>query len=246
MLAVEALAPAPAPLHWRPLAAGLLIGGVLVGWVPFAGFILHYLNILVHELGHAAVAWSVGIPAIPKFNLQQGGGITAHGERMTVLVLLLLAAGAWLLALAWSRGRWLRCGAMVVVGLPVLLAVTGLDKSAITAAGHLAEVALACVFLARAATGIAVAHWPEQWLYAICGWAMWWIVMGFSWSLATDPAYLAWYHEATCGTDNDLVKLSDASGLSVVNLAWTLMLVAILAPAGSFWLARQWGGQSVH
>lgn len=235
----------PPPLHWRPLAAGWVIAGVLLAWVPLAGFILHYLSILVHELGHAAVAWSVGIPAIPKFNLQQGGGITTHGCRMGLLVILLLAAGAWLIASAWPRGlRW-RCAAIALVAIPLLLGLSGLDEGAITAAGHLAEVAMACVFLVRAATGMAVAHRAEQWLYAICGWAMWWIVLGFAWDLATSAEARAAYGESPSGIDNDLVRLADGLGGSVALWAWLLLFLAIAAPVIALWQARRIGGRRV-
>ena len=75
----------------RALVIGLgLAVGVLL--VPFLRFVLGYLTILVHELGHAAAGWLFGYPSIPAFDFRYGGGLTSHESRKIVIVLLVLGA----------------------------------------------------------------------------------------------------------------------------------------------------------
>ena len=242
----ESSASDPPALPWRMLAIGWAVGGVSVAWVPFVGFVLQYLSTLIHEMGHAAVAWSLGYPALPKFDLQHGGGITStHQERSQLLTVLLLAAGIWLVVKNWQRGLFWRSSAIALVAVLLVLAWSGFDRDAIIAAGHLAELVICCVFLLRAATGMAVAHKVEQWLYAICGWALWWILLQFAWGLATDETALATYYEDVKGVDNDLVRLADSLGGSVPGWAWWVLSCTIIAPLVTVWQASRWGRSRV-
>ncbi|MFT5129752.1 MAG: hypothetical protein ACI8W8_003381, partial [Rhodothermales bacterium] len=59
------------------------LGGFVTAFIPFffprLHWIMSYLKILVHELGHSAVAWLFGYPGLPTFSLQHGGGVAIHG-----------------------------------------------------------------------------------------------------------------------------------------------------------------------
>ncbi len=88
---------------WK--AAGLgLVFAIALSWFPFLSFILSPLTTMVHEIGHTAVLWLFGYPAIPAFDFANGGGVTMSDlERSTSVV---AAWGIGLLAMLWwQRGR---------------------------------------------------------------------------------------------------------------------------------------------
>lgn len=234
----------PAPLHWRRGAAGAGIAVAILWWGGLPAWILGTLTVLVHELGHAVMAWITGHPAIPKFDLQFGGGVTPIGERSWLVSGLLLAAGAWLVVQAWPRRGWVRTGAIALVAVPLLLAVTGLDSAAFTVAGFLGEFAVAGVFLVRSLTGMAVAHRLEGWLYAVCGWMLWLRPLILSWQLATDPSARERYAEGKGGMDNDLTVVADLLGGSVPGWGWAMIVVALATLAISGWAAWRLRGRA--
>jgi hypothetical protein len=228
---LAAPAPPSRPLEWRLTAGGAVIAIVIQWWGGLVLWILGMLSVLVHELGHAVVAWSTGHPAIPRFDLHYGGGVTSIGCRSGLISLLLVAAGIWLLVLAWKHGPAIRAGAIAVVAGPLLLAVTGWDEAAFSLAGILGELVFAGIFVVRGLTGRAVAHRLEGWLYAICGWTMWLNVLLFAWRLATDGGFQAAYAEGKGGLDNDLTVIAGQLGGSVSGWAWGMLGVALVALA---------------
>ncbi len=220
-------------IAWRPTVIGALLGSLLAWWGGFLFFIIQMLSVLIHETGHALSAWLVGRPAIPKFDLQFGGGITPiAAQRSGLLCVLLAIAGAWLIRSAWQRGpRW-GAAAVAAVAIPLLLIVTGWDMPVFSAAGHVAESVMAVVFLVRAATGIGIAHRLEAGVSALVGSALWWGVIGFCRKLMNDSGFRAEYAEGKGGAlPHDLTTLSDQLGGTVIGWAWALLIFAILAVA---------------
>jgi len=233
-------APSPTPRSWLTLidpvlmrrgalrlSLGAMIAAGLAWWGGFSWWILSTLITLVHECGHAVAAWCVGRPALPKFDLQYGGGITNWGERMTLLVVLWLVAWIWLARITWrDPWRWL-----VLAGALTqwFLMWSGQDLTLISYAGHGAELAFAAIFLVRAATGISVAHALEGWLYAIIGWSLWGLSFGFANGVLNDPAIRDRYLLGKGGVlDNDFVVLTGQMPWSLETLLHLHQALAIL------------------
>jgi hypothetical protein len=242
--ATREASPAAAPaLAWRRLAIGASIGTVLVFIGGFPRFILETLAVLIHETGHAAAAWLVARPAIPKFDLQYGGGVTPIGEQSGFILGLLGLGAAYLLWFTWKRERHWFYGALALVALPVFLLLSGLDQPWFIGAGHGAEVIMACVFLVRAATGIGIANRADGILSALIGSAMWWLVVIFAWSLMYDQSFRESYQGGKGGVlTNDLTHLSMQSGMSVESLAMALLLFAVVALMAAAWVSLTLGG----
>src|SRR5258705_7805858 len=60
---------------WRALGIGAVLAVVLT-LIPFTRILFQPLITIVHELGHAVVAWMFGYPAVPAFDFSYGGGVT--------------------------------------------------------------------------------------------------------------------------------------------------------------------------
>jgi hypothetical protein len=231
--------PGPAPLDAagrRALLTGLVLA-VPVLLIPFARFVLRYLGILVHELGHAAVSWLFGYPALPAFDFVYGGGFalsfSRSGGLLAVIVLLWAAA-------FWFYRRFPRL--LVLLGggfaLWLLLAVTPLNEAAVLAAGHGSELLFAAVFLFRAATGYGC-RIPEveRPLYALVGFFLVLEQTVFAWGLLTSAEQRELYADAKGGGHMmDFSRLAlDYLHVSLETIA-ALFLVACLATPPLTWL----------
>ena len=97
-----------------------LLGGFVVAFIPFFfprfHWIMSYLTILVHELGHSAVAWLFGYPGVPTSSLQHGGGVAIHGPQATWLLVLWAAAFALVITRNY-RNRSLVAVSAIALGI---------------------------------------------------------------------------------------------------------------------------------
>lgn len=222
----------------RALVTGFGLA-VLVIAVPFLRFALSYIGVLVHELGHSAVSWLFGYPAIPALDFSYGGGVSLTFGRRPMLVVafvlcLVLAVGA-----AWRHPR-LRLLAGMLVGLWILASVTALHEVVILAMGHAAELMFAALCLHRAITGEGTERRIERPLYAMVGWFL--ILEGtwFAWGLLTDPGRRQAYEDAKGGGHwMDFSRLAEdyfGVDLSVVAV---LFLLACLATPVLVWVAHR-------
>ena len=199
---LEALTEAPCVTTLEPEARRALIAGLVLAlvflFVPFLGFVLGYLGILVHELGHAATGWLFGYPSIPAFDFVYGGGVTSHESRKMLIVVIVLAALAYGLWRLRGRPRGL-IAAGVCAALYVLFAFTWLHDALITFMGHGAELIFAGIFLYRAISGSAIRVAAERPLYAFVGFFLVLHDLRFSWRLIHDAAERWAYQEAKGG-----------------------------------------------
>jgi hypothetical protein len=77
------------------LGFGLMLA-IIVYAIPFTRFVMSALVTLFHEMGHAVVAWCLGIPALPAFDFTYGGGITSYGQFHLSIALAIAGAFGWL------------------------------------------------------------------------------------------------------------------------------------------------------
>ena len=149
---------------WMALAIGLGLA-VVVMVVPFAGFVVRILMVVIHELGHTATAWLFASPALPSFDLTYGGGVSLILNRQPILVAVAYAVFASLLWRARSNPRE-QVGWLVILGLYSLALLTLLRSFLITAMGHGSELLFAGIFLFRALSGNQILRSEERPFYA--------------------------------------------------------------------------------
>ena len=228
-----------APRALEPEAARALgLGGAValgVYVVPFTRFVFHALITLVHELGHAIVAWAFAIPAIPSFDFVYGGGVTITQGRSTGLLALFyvgFAVVAW--RLRGSRGALLAFGVAVVAY--TLAALTPLHEAIEVAAGHGSELLFAGIFLYRAFDGTSCRVPSERPAYAFCAI---FILLGdaaFAIGLLTSASRAADYEEAKGGGHwMDFSRLADDYlHLDLQAVVFLFLLATVLVPFASY------------
>jgi hypothetical protein len=188
------------------ILGGGLVAAIIVHLLPFTRFVFSALVSLLHELGHAIVAWILGHPAIPAFDFVYGGGFTNYGDFHASLAIAIGAAFAYI---AWLFRRNPKTLAVLAVIFVVwLIAVSGgwRRETAIAAAGHAAEVIFAAIFFYMALSGVG---WRmpevERPLGAFAAFFVQIQTMVFAWRLFHDPDMLAVYREGKGGAlMNDL------------------------------------------
>jgi len=183
-----------------------LAAAIVFHAMPFLRFIFSALVSLLHELGHAIVAWIVGVPAIPAFDFVYGGGFTNTGQFH--LSIAILIAGGFAYAAWIFRRNPKTLGVIAVLFVAWLIAVSSewRRETAISAAGHLAEVIFAAIFFYMALSGVG---WRmpevERPLGAFAAFFVQIQTMRFAWALFHDADALALYREGKGGAlMNDL------------------------------------------
>ncbi len=237
---------AAGPWQWRrahtALAVALVVALVVRAVGGLAAWIVAMLGVLTHEMGHAAAALIVGRPALPRFNLVCGGGLTHIGDRSTAMLLLYAGGAAWLAHQLRERPRLLAAliGAAVAYALVLW---SDWDQVFFTAGGIIGHSLFGSIFLYRALTGRAVVHGGfERWLYAIIGWMLVAGAFADPWAITHDPEARERYLHSPCGVDNDLVVISDQHGWSLDSVAWVMVAITALVPIASLALGT-WRGE---
>ena len=224
-----AVAPATAraPRGFAYLGAGAL-GALVLAYAPIAAFMGWFLGALVHELGHAGVAWLLGMPSIPAIRLD-GHAAAVHGEPM-----LAVALAMWALLLSAPRflePRGLRVGAVIAITvLYPALALTSARDVAHLLAGHGAELLFAGVFLWRALTGGFTESGTERALCASLGWYLLGTNLRLSIGLLlSDGARAHYASSGSFGLTNDYLRVAPSFGsLTVVAVLMTVAGLAVL------------------
>lgn len=223
---------------WK--AAGLgLVFAIALSWFPFLSFILSPLTTMVHEIGHTAVLWLFGYPAIPAFDFANGGGVTMSDlERSTSVV------AAWAIGLVamlwWQRGR------KSVVGLLVAAAVVYAwsydatrETLAVTLGGHGGEIAFGTLFLYRGLTGWGCKIEAERPIYAFLAFMILFSGLRLAISLQGDSMARYWYMQGKGGIDHDLVTGAQILSMRLESLARLMVVAELLAIPAAVWAAAQ-------
>jgi hypothetical protein len=224
---------------WRALGIG---GGlaVLFSIIPLFGFLFSPLITIVHEMGHAVVAWAFGYPAVPSFDFSYGGGVTAINEER-VPVLLALPYGL----LAWAGWRWRRhvptlLGLGVVTWVYSWLAFTDWHDVVILAMGHGTELLIAGVFLYRAMSGHSVLQVDERPAYAMAALLILIHDVRFGWDLMRSDEARAAYEDAKGGGAwMDFSQIEIYTRVSVERLGKWFVAASSLPVLGA-WLAHRY------
>jgi hypothetical protein len=222
----------------RAVAIGFGIALVTLA-VPFLRFIMSYLIILVHELGHTLTGWVFGYPSIPAFDFRYGGGVTSHDQRQIVIVALVLAGIAW--GLHHYRNHR---PALVVVSTALfaygIAAFTPLHSLLMTFMGHGTELIFAGIFFYRALSGSAVRIPVERPLYAFLGFFITISCIRFAGGLIFDPLTRILYEDAKGGGHwmDFSVIAEQYLGVQLSLVAWFFLPCCLIPPLGAFLFHR--------
>lgn len=220
---------------WRATAVGAGVA-LVVSFLPFVSFLLHPIVTLVHEIGHTAVLWLYGYPAIPAFDFGHGGGVTmSQNERSIPIVGAVVGGVAFF---AWTQrespSRRVLAGAAFVVY--VLFFGGAREAWLISVMGHGGEIAFAGLFLYRALTGWGVRVAAERPLYAFLAFYILFRDLSFAWALAGSAYQRSVYQEGKGGLDHDFVTAGAIMGWTLAGVA-RAFAVAVLGVLPLTWWA---------
>ena len=224
---------------WRAAGAGL-VAAILLSWFPFLAFILSPFLTLAHELGHTAVLWLFGYPAIPAFDFANGGGVTLSDLEREPSIVLGWAAGAAVLGWWQRERRALLVALAAFAGLYVWTYDSTREALAIALGGHAGEWLFGVLFLYRALTGWGCKVKAEQPLYGFLAFMILFSGLRLGYSLAHDPMAKYWYLQGKGGIDHDLVTGSQILSLRLETLATAMTaLFALAIPLAIFAAGRR-------
>lgn len=203
---------------WIFLAVGLATAPIFA-MTPFLGYMGWFLASLVHEMGHSAVAWLCGMPAIPAISLD-GHAAAMHGGQQIVLagmIWLALGVTAW----TWLAGRARIIGIALVLGLYPALAFTGAKELVHLLAGHGGELVFATLCLWKTLDGGFTDSRVERGLYGMLGWYLLGSNLSLCFGLMTsDDARTHYAENGSFGMTNDYIRVAEEV------LEWRLESVA--------------------
>jgi hypothetical protein len=220
------------PLPWFMLLVGAVSGSL---WLvlPFVSMVGWILGALVHELGHCAVSWLFGIPAIPALSLT--------GDAMTIP----LGQSNWLLGLVWAglgitamrlENRRLRIIGLALVGAVYpLFALTPAREILVVLGGHLGELVFAILCIWRGMTRGFTQSYVERALYTSVGWYLMAANLSLTWGLLwSESSRLDYAQNGSFGLTNDYLYLSESLlGCSLQTIAVVMTFVALLVVPAS-------------
>jgi hypothetical protein len=222
---------------WLHLGLGLVTAPLFV-WVPFLALMAWFLAALAHEMGHTALAWLCGSPALPA--LSPGGhAATFHGPRS--LLLALCVAGALGAALARALEGRVRTGVIAALGAFCLLCAVfeAPRELAHLLAGHGAELAFATLCLWKTLDGGFTDSRLERALYGTLGWTLLGKNLALCWGLVHSAgARSAYRSSGSFGLTNDYVRVAELTSLRLSTVGLVMLAAGLLVLPAAFALWR--------
>lgn len=211
------------------------VANILLFRVPFFRFLGAMLTTAMHEVGHAAVAWSFAYPALPAFDILGGGGITFFGyDRPSLLAwippFVFLCLSLSCLSRRGWRAQWLVGMGVAWLAYALFFFSFGAFLILMDLSGHLGEILAGCLFcLLGASPRWKRPEWERFFVFSI-GTHILCRVVGFSFSLACDVSFVRAYAQAD--KVNDFVKLAERTGLPLSFFAVLLLLLVCAGVCG--------------
>lgn len=189
----------------------------LTAFLRFPATCLDYIAVLLHELGHVALRWSFGYPALPALDFRHGGGVVYPFDRS--IWILFGFYGMATAVFCWGMARrlwWFAALVSVLTGLHLILAFNLRHEALCNFMGLGAEVFIAAACIIRAARAEKMSGWPEQYFNMVFGM----YVMGRNIILTLD-AYRTGVAEAGAGGHflRDAEQIAAVAGVSSAQVA---------------------------
>jgi hypothetical protein len=222
---------------WIYLAIGLATAPVFA-WTPILQYMGWFLASLVHEMGHAALAWLCGMPAIPAISLA-GHAAAVHQEQSFVLAIAIACAFA---AAAWHflHGRTRIVAIALVAVLYPTIAFTGVKELLFLFAGHGGELVFATLSLWKVLDGGFTKTALERALYGTVGWYLLGKNVFLCFGLMTSAMSRAHYEQSgSFGLTNDYIRAAeDVLGWRLESVALLMLVASMMVLPAAFGLWR--------
>jgi hypothetical protein len=195
---------------------------------------------VVHEFGHAVCAWATGYPALPTFDIINGGGITMISDSRSFVVLLPI-----IFFLAFATYKWYgymgTSALWAAAPLWIIYALFSFSgpmwRFLINSSGHASEILIGtvCIYF-----GFSTAKFNrprhEKIILFTLGSNILVNAAKFAISLS-DAGFVSDYVESE--KVHDFVKLSNAMGLPYSFFSFVLLVLIVLGVAADCWLIYQ-------
>ncbi|MBW4662066.1 MAG: hypothetical protein KME15_25700 [Drouetiella hepatica Uher 2000/2452] len=220
---------------WKTLIASLILASLLLASQKLT-VLVSPLLIIVHELGHASVAWLFGYAAIPAFDFTYGGGVTMQTNDRIPLLLFGVGCGFAYLCYRYRQNDLtsrVLLGGAIVYGISIF---TPLHSILIVAMGHGFELLFAGIFLYRALSGWSCRHSIERPLYGMLGLFTVFYDIRFAYNLLTNAEERTVYEMGKGGIlDNDFVRLAiDYFHIDLSGIVLIFLLCSVATPIVTF------------
>ncbi len=224
--------PRDAPLSPKAFFASVL-AGLAFSALPASGAVARFASVSVHEVGHAALYWSVSQPSVPAPNLfgQTGHALSFGFSWIAFCAWIIL----WVVFVVMFRSFAARVAAVLLCAAQAAVALApSASDFAVVFAGHGAEAFAVLAFAAAAGWAREVSDGTKCLFAALSG-AFAWSLASLAWNLFFDPSFAASYAAGRpdLGVANDLVRIAGAAGFLPLAAGFgTFALAAV--PAGYF------------
>ena len=193
-------------------------------------YIFNFLTTLVHEIGHSACAWVMGMPSIPSVSVT-GGGVTIWQDQMLILCIAIMA-GLGALAYFNREKKWLAILFIIILTIYPLFAFTNGKLVLALFGGMLFEIigATICFIVCLCAP---LQRPFERPLYALWGWWMLINRCSEAFLMLTNKEF----RNATrviesglaAGLPHDITQITDLLNISSELVLITVLLLGVLS-----------------
>ncbi|MDY6834340.1 MAG: hypothetical protein SVY53_06010 [Chloroflexota bacterium] len=183
---------------WIAIAIGIILAGIILA-IPLLEFLLSYLVIIIHELGHTATGWAFGYISIPALDFTYGGGLTLLLDRLTIISVVACLVICFIFIRHFKNLLAFLC-LPIVLGLYATCAFTDLHWAIILFMGHGTELLFAGIFIYRALRKSTLFGYPiERTVYACIGFFILFLDFRFAYRLLTSEMSREMYEDAKGG-----------------------------------------------
>ena len=198
-----------------------ILVSVLVQFLPLAKYVSQIYSTVFHELGHAMTAWLFGYFALPKLDFMNGGGVTHLLSRPFLLIIIAIIFVAINLLVIKTKLKHKSSKLILILFICYLIAlISPIHLFVITLMGKAGELLFFYFVAWYALSCLKSTYRSKELLYLILAVFLWVNSVLDSFSLLFNKAnrlsYLDGKQQILGGGPlvNDLVKLSNSSGLS--------------------------------
>jgi hypothetical protein len=206
----------------------------LVQFLPLAKYISQIYSTVFHELGHALTSWLFGYFALPKLDFMNGGGVTHLLSRPFLLIIIAIIFVAINLLVIKTKLKHKSNKLILILFICYLIAlISPIHLFVITLMGKAGELLFFYFVAWYALSCLKSTYRSKELLYLILAVFLWVNSVLDSFSLLFNKAdrlsYLDGKQQILGGGPlvNDLVKLSNSSGLSFNFFNVCLLVLAL-------------------